>query len=140
MRRVLVIAALSTMAAASGAQAETWKAYSAIAPNNTQWSYDADYSYRDKATDRVVVMQAIAKVGADPRVGPSAPGAADGAGSVVALDCKNSNMILIGSYSPKKPFTPDDGWRRATPKKLSTEEDKALLTAACAGAKGLPIK
>jgi hypothetical protein len=140
MRRVLVIAALSTLAVASAAQAETWKPYSAVAPNSTQWSFDSDYSYLDKSSGRVVVMQAIGKVGAEPRLGPSGPGKPDGAGSVVALDCKASNLILIGSYSPKKAFTPDDGWRRATPKKVDSAEDKALLAAACENAKGLPTK
>jgi hypothetical protein len=93
MRRIIAIALFSTLATASLAKAETWKGYTEVSASNLQWSYDADYSYRDAKTQRVVVLSAVGKVGASPRMGPSAPGAADGVGSVVALDCKASNMI-----------------------------------------------
>lgn len=140
MRRVVTLAALSSLALGFSAQAETWKGYSAVSPNNTQWSYDSDYSYRDAVSKRVVVLTAIGKVGANPRVGPSAPGAADGAGSVVALDCKLSNMIFMAGYSPKKPLAIATAWRSETPKKVVSEDDKALVKAVCADANKLVSK
>jgi hypothetical protein len=140
MRRVLVIAALSTLALGVSAQAETWKSYSAVAANGVQWSYDADYSYRDAQSKRVVVLTALGKVGATPRVGPSAPGAADGAGSVVALDCKAGNMIFLAGYSPKKPLAISSKWRGETPKKISGDDDKALVKAVCADTSKLATK
>src|SRR5215469_7170416 len=102
MRRIFGLCALSILAAAGAAHAESWKPYSVATANNLQWSYDADYSYRDAQSGRVVAMQAIGKVGANPRMGPSAPGAADGVGSVVAIDCKGGNMILMGGYRPSQ--------------------------------------
>lgn len=140
MRRVIALAALSTLAVAAAAHAETWVGYSPVTPNNIQWSYDSDYSYRDAKTKRVVVLTAVGKVGATPRMGPSAPGAADGVGSVLALDCKASNMIPMGGYAPNKPLVIADGWREATPKKLATDDDKALLAKVCADAEKLPVK
>ena len=140
MRRIIAIALFSTLATASLAQAETWKGYTEVSASNLQWSYDADYSYRDAKSQRVVVLSAVGKVGASPRMGPSAPGAADGVGSVVALDCKASNMILVSGYSPKKPLAIADDWRSAAPKKVESAEDKALLAAACVGADSLPVK
>lgn len=139
MRRVIALATLTTLIAA-GAQAETWKAYSPVDAASHQWSYDTDYSYRDARTKRVVVMSAIGKVGATPRLGPSAPGAADGVGSIVALDCKAKNMILIGGYRPSKPLEANDSWRASAPKKIESDEDKALLVSACEGADKLPVK
>lgn len=140
MRRALVIAALSTLACASSAAAETWKPYSAVTPKNLQWSYDTDYSYRDQASGRVVVMQAIGKVGATPRMGPSAPGAADGVGSVLALDCKAGDMILIAGYAPSKPLDIPANWRSTSPKKISDDDDKTLQAAVCANVDSLPVK
>jgi hypothetical protein len=140
MRRVIALAVLSTLAAASAARAETWVGYSAVSPNNVQWSYDSDYSYKDAQSKRVVVLTAVGKVGATPRMGPSAPGAADGVGSVVALDCKAGNMILIAGYAPSKPLQIADAWRATTPKKITGDDDKALLAKACAGADKLPVK
>jgi hypothetical protein len=120
--------------------AETWKPYSAVTPKNLQWSYDADYSYRDQASGRVVVMQAIGKVGASPRMGPSAPGAADGVGSVLALDCQKNDMVLIAGYAPSKPLDIPAGWRSASGKKIEGDDDKALAAAVCPGAAQLPVK
>lgn len=140
MRRVVTLAALSSLALGFSAQAETWKGYSAVSPNSVQWSYDADYSYRDAVSKRVVVLTALGKVGANPRVGPSAPGAADGAGSVVALDCKAGNMIFIAGYSPKKPLAVPSAWRSETPKKVASEDDKALVKAVCADITKLATK
>lgn len=140
MRRVFAFCALSILAVGSTAQAETWKPYTELTPNSLQWSYDADYSYRDAQSKRVVALTAIGKVGATPRMGPSAPGAADGVGSVVAVDCKAGNMILLGGYSPSKPLAINDTWRGTTPKKIDSTEDKALEAAVCAGADKLAIK
>ena len=140
MRRVLVIAALSTLALGVSAQAETWKGYSAVSATNVQWSYDVDYSYRDTVSKRVVVMTAVGKVGATPRMGPSAPGATDGVGQIWALDCKASNTLLVGSYSPSKPLAIAANWRGAAPKKIDSADDKALLKAACTDSAKLAIK
>lgn len=139
----LALAALSALtiaAVALPAAAETWKPYSAVSEKGLQWSYDTDYSYRDAASGMVVVQQAIGKVGASPRVGPSAPGAADGVGSVVAIDCKAKALMIIGSYSPSKPLAIADTWRTGKPAKAVSADDKALVTAACAGADQLPTK
>ena len=140
MRRVIATALFTTLAAASSVQAETWKGYSAVSANKLQWSYDADYSYRDAKSQRVVALSAVGKVDASPRMGPSAPGAADGVGSVVALDCKAQNKLLVSGYSPKKPLAIPDDWRSGTPKKVESAEDKALLAAVCTGAENLPVK
>lgn len=137
MRRAIALAALVTLAATSAASAETWKKYTE-GDNGTAWSYDADYSYRDKATGRVVVMQAISKPAAN--LGPSAPGKPDGVGSVVALDCQNKNMIVLGAYTPSKPLAISPGWRSETPKKALGQDNEALMTAACANAGSLPVK
>lgn len=140
MRRAIAIALFTSLAAASMAQAETWKGYTAIAANKLQWSYDADYSYKDAKSQRVVVLSAIGKVDAAPRMGPSAPGAPDGVGSVVALDCKAQNMILVSGYSPKKPLAISEDWRSTAPKKIESDDDKALAAAVCPGAAQLPVK
>jgi hypothetical protein len=140
MRRVIALAALSTLAVAAAAHAETWVGYSAVSPTSLQWSFDTDYSYKDAQSKRVVVLTAVGKVSATPRMGPSAPGAADGVGSVVALDCKAGNMILVAGYSPKKPLEIADTWRTITPKKIAADDDKALLSKACVGVDKLPVK
>jgi len=140
MRRVLAFCALSILAVGSAAQAETWKPYTTVSDRSLQWSYDADYSYIDSQTKRVVALTAIGKVGASPRMGPSAPGASDGVGSVVAVDCKAGNLILLGGYAPSKPLALSDTWRATTPKKIDSAEDKALQAAVCAGADKLKSK
>lgn len=140
MRRLIALAALSAVTVASAASAETWKPYSAVSDKGLQWSFDTDYSYRDTASGMVVVQQAIGKVGASPRMGPSAPGAADGVGSVVAIDCKARALMIIGSYSPSKPLAIADTWRTGKAAKASTADDKALVAAACEGADKLPTK
>ena len=137
MRRALALAALVTLAAAGAASAETWKKYT-DADNGTAWSYDADYSYKDKTTGRVVIMQAISKPSAN--LGPSGPGKADGVGSVVALDCQNKNLITLGSYTPSKPLALAPNWRSETPKKALGQDNEALFAAVCAGAGSLPVK
>lgn len=140
MRRLFALAALSAVAAASAASAETWKPYSAVTDRGLQWSYDADYSYRDSASGMVVVEQAVGKVDASPRIGPSAPGAADGVGNVTAIDCKARSLMIIGSYSPSKTLAIADTWRTGKAAKASSADDKALVAAACEGADKLPLK
>lgn len=137
MRRALALAGLIALTAGTAASAETWKKY-VDAENGTAWSYDSDYSYRDKATGRVVVMQAISKPAAS--LGPSAPGKPDGVGSVVALDCQNRNMIVLGSYTPSKPLAISDAWRSETPKKAAGPDNEALLNSVCPTQSKLPVK
>ena len=145
MRRMIALSALAALALpvlglAGQAQAETWTGYSAVSPTGIQWSFDADYSFIDSQSKRIVVLNAIGKVGATPRMGPSAPGASDGVGSVLALDCKAKNLILISGYSPKKPLDINSEWRAVSPKRVETEDDKALLAAVCPMAAKLPVK
>jgi len=140
MRQAFLLGALSSLALSATAHAETWKPYSAESPNHIQWSYDADYSYRDAASGRVVVLQAVGKVGAEPRMGPSAPGAADGVGSLVAIDCQKGDMILISGYSPQKHLEVPADWRKTASKKIDGADDKALMAGVCAGAAALPTK
>lgn len=140
MRRILAIAAVSAMAAAAtSAGAETWTPYAKTA-NGLEWSYDADYSYRDAQSGKVVVMQAVGKPGAEPRMGPSAPGKADGVGFVTALDCGGKTLVSLGGYTPKKPLELSEGWRSAKSAPAKSAEDKALVEAVCASAGGLPSK
>ena len=144
MRCALAIAALSGaifMSAISGAAAaETWKPYGAVSDKGLQWSYDADYSYLDQQSGKVVVMQAIGKVGAEPRMGPSGPGKPDGVGSVLALNCRERTVTSLGGYSPKKPLELSANWRTANATAAKSAEDNALLDAVCPAAGGLPTK
>lgn len=141
MRRVLALAALPTAVlaavAATAASAETWSKYVDVA-GGTQWSYDADYSYKDKASGRLVVMQAVSKPEA--KLGPSAPGKVDGVGSVVAIDCKAKNLITIASYTPSKALEMPNNWRNAKPKKAEGAENNALLAAVCPHIDHVPTK
>jgi hypothetical protein len=135
MRRALALAALIALGASGAAHAEHWTKF-ADGANGIEWSYDADYTYKDKQTGRIVVMQAISK--------PSAnllPGGPDkGVGSVYAMDCQKKNVIMLGSYKPSAPFAIPSGWRSDTPKKLGGAEDEALLAAVCATADKVPTK
>lgn len=137
MRRALALAALITLAAAGTARAEHWTKY-VDAANGTSWSYDADYSYKDQKTGRLVVMQAISKPSAN--LGPSAPGKPDGVGSVVALDCAKKNLIMLSGYSPSKPLDIKADWRSDTPKKADGAENEALLAAVCPHVDHVPVK
>ncbi|MBA4013422.1 MAG: hypothetical protein C0481_16270 [Phenylobacterium sp.] len=139
MRRIFALAGLCALAAATTVQAETWTPYAKTA-NGLEWSYDADYSYRDTLTGRVVVMQAVGKPGAEPRMGPSGPGKADGVGFVTAVDCGGKSMISLGGYSPKKPLELSATWRTATPGAAKSAEDKALVEAVCKNTSGLAAK
>ena len=135
MRRALALAALIAFSAAGSAFAEHWTKF-ADGANGIEWSYDADYVYKDKLTGRLVVMQAISKPSAN--LMPSGP--PTGVGSVYALDCQKKNVIVMGAYKPSAPFALTDAWRSATPKQLGGPEDEALLAAVCAKAAGYPTK
>jgi hypothetical protein len=135
MRRALALAVLIAASAAGSAYAQHWTKF-ADGANGIEWSYDADYVYKDKATGRLVVMQAISKPSAN--LMPSGP--PTGVGSVYAMDCDKKNVIMMGSYKPSAAFAIPDGWRSDTPKKLGGPEDEALLAAVCAKAASYPVK
>jgi hypothetical protein len=135
MRRALALAALIAASAAGSAYAQHWTKF-ADGGNGIEWSYDADYVYKDKLTGRIVVMQAISKPSAN--LMPSGP--PTGVGSVYAMDCEKKNVIMMGSYKPSAPFAIADSWRSDTPKKLGGPEDEALLAAVCAKASSYPVK
>ena len=137
MRRALALAAVIAIVAADAASAETWKKY-VEADNGTAWSFDADYAYKDRATGRIVVMQAISKPAAN--LGPSGPGKPDGVGSVVAIDCTAKNMIVLGSYTPSKPLVLSPTWRSEAPKKATGSDNEALVKAVCASGTNFPTK
>ena len=129
MRRAIALAALIVAsAAAGGAAAAHWTKYVDV-DGGKAWSYEGDYSYKDKATGRLVVMQAISVP--EKNLGPGAPGATDGVGSVVAIDCTKKNLISLGSYTPSKPMAMKANWRSDTPKKAEGAENQALLAAVC---------
>ena len=133
MRRALALAALTALAAAAttATAAETWKKY-ADGENGTEWSYNTDYSYKDKASGRVVVMKAISKPSVN--IAPSGPGT--GVGFVEALDCDRGTSLLLGAYKPSAEFKIDPNWRNGTPKKAEPE----LVAAVCPTAGKLPTK
>ena len=116
MRRAIALATALTLIAPAvfggAASAETWTKY-VDGPNGVQWSYDGDYTYKDRQTGRLVVMQAISKPEA--KLGPSGPGKPDGVGNVVALDCAKKNMIMLDSYKPSDPLDIKATWRSETP-------------------------
>lgn len=138
MRRALALAALIAFTTAGAAYAEHWTKYVDVPANGTAWSYDGDYSYKDRATGRLVIMQAVSKPSAN--LGPSAPGKPDGVGSVVALDCAKKNLISLSSYSPSKPLDIKSNWREDTPKKADGVENDALLAAVCPHIDHVPVK
>jgi hypothetical protein len=136
MRRALALATALTLIAGA-ASAETWTKY-VDGANGTAWSYDGDYSYKDKATGRLVIMQAISKPEA--KLGPSAPGKPDGVGSIVALDCAKKNLIMLGSYKPSAPLVINEAWRNETPKKAEGADNAALMAAVCPHVDHVPVK
>lgn len=136
MRRAIALAATLSLVAGA-ASAETWTKY-VDGANGTAWSYDGDYSYKDKATGRLVVMQAISKPSAN--LGPSAPGKPDGVGSVVAIDCAKKNLIQLGSYKPSASLAINEDWRKVTPKKAEGADNEALMAAVCPHIDHLPVK
>jgi len=135
MRRAFALAALIAVSSAGAAFAEHWTKF-ADGENGTEWSYDGDYTYKDKQTGRIVVMQAISKPSAN--LAPAGPD--KGVGYVYALDCAKKNVILITAYKPSKPFEIPSGWRSDTPKKAGGAEDEALFTAVCPQAGTVPVK
>jgi hypothetical protein len=140
MRRALALAALiatsvGALATAGSASAEHWTKF-ANGDNGTEWSYDSDYSFKDKETGRAVVMQAISK----PSAGINPSGPPSGVGYVYALDCLKHNVIMIIAYKPSVPFAMPTGWRADTPKKAGGSEDEALFAAVCPTADRLPVK
>jgi hypothetical protein len=135
MRRALALAALIALSSAGAAYAEHWTKF-ADGDNGTEWSYDGDYSYKDKQTGRLVVMQAISKPSAN--LAPSGPGT--GVGYVYALDCAKHNLIMISAYKPSQPFAIPDNWRSNTPKKAGGAEDQALFAAVCPHLDHVPVK
>jgi len=137
MRRALALAVTAALALGGVATAETWTKY-VDAGNGTAWSYDGDYSYKDKATGRLVVMQAISKPAAN--LGPAGPGKSDGVGSIVAIDCAKKNMIMLGNYKPSAPLAVKDTWRQDTPKKAEGPENEALMAAVCPHIDHVPVK
>src|ERR1019366_3582136 len=99
MRRALALAALITLSSVGAAYAEHWTKF-ADGANGIEWSFDGDYTYKDKQTGRLVVMQAISKPSAN--LMPAGPG--KGVGSVYAIDCGKKNVIPLGSYKPSATF------------------------------------
>jgi hypothetical protein len=136
MRRAIALATALTLIAGA-ASAETWTKY-VDGANGTQWSYDGDYSYKDKESGRLVIMQAISKPEA--KLGPSGPGKVDGVGSVVAIDCTKKNLIQLGSYRPSTPLAIKDDWRKDTPKKAEGPDNAALMAAVCPHIDHVPVK
>ena len=136
MRRAIALATALTLVAGA-ASAETWTKY-VDGANGTAWSYDGDYSYKDKATGRLVIMQAISKPEA--KLGPSAPGKPDGVGSIVAIDCGKKNLIQLGSYKPSAPLAINEDWRKVTPKKAEGADNEALMAAVCPHIDHVPVK
>ena len=135
IRQSLALAALIAAASYGAAHAEHWVKF-ADGANGIEWSYDGDYTYKDRETGRIVVMQAISKPSANLMPG----GPTKGVGSVYAVDCGKKNIIPMGSYKPSATFSIANGWRSETPKKLGGPEDEALLVAVCATAAGAPVK
>jgi hypothetical protein len=138
MRRVLALAVpVAALALAGPATGATWKKY-VDANGGLAWSYDADYTYKDRQSGRLVVLQAVSKPEA--HIGPGEPGADDGVGNVVALDCAKKNMIMLGSYKPSVPLEIKETWRLDTPKKAEGADNEALIAAVCPTANSAPVK
>ena len=138
MRRALALAvAASALAFAGAAAAEHWTKYVDV-DGGLAWSYDADYSYKDAQTGRLVVMQAVSKPAAN--MGPAAPGNPQGVGSVVAIDCGKHNMIQMGGYKPNQALDIKSTWRSDTPKKADGAENEALIAAVCPHIDHVPVK
>lgn len=135
MRRALALATLAALALGGAASAETWTKFATM-ENGADVSYDSDYTYKDRQTGRLIVMQALSKG----TLGPSAPGKADSVGSVVALDCKNKNMLSLASYRPNTPIEIKSTWRSDTPKKATGADNEALIAAVCPHADHVPVK
>ena len=137
MRRAFALTLVAALAVSGAASAETWTKYVDVA-NGTAWSFDSDYSYKDRQTGRLIVMQAVSKPSA--KLGPAGPGKSDGVGSVVAVDCLKKNLIMVGSYKPSAPLDIKATWRNDAAKKAAGAENEALISAVCAMADKVPMK
>lgn len=138
MRRALALATLTAIAASAALPAiaaEGWTKYTDGA-NGLAWSVNDSYTYKDRLTGRLVIMQAVSKG----TMGPNSPGAADGVGNVVAIDCTKKNMISLGSYKPGATLDIKTNWRSDTPKRADGQENEALLAAVCPHADHAPVK
>jgi hypothetical protein len=138
MRRALALATLTAFAASAALPAiaaEGWTKYTDGA-NGLSWSVNDGYTYKDRLSGRLVIMQAVSK-GA---MGPNSPGAADGVGNVVAIDCTKKNMISLGSYKPGADLQIKDNWRSDTPKRADGAENEALLGKVCPMESKAPVK
>jgi len=134
MRRAIALATALTLIAGA-ASAETWTKFFTT-ENGADVSYDSDYTYKDRQTGRLVIMQALSKG----TLGPSSPGKADSVGTVVALDCAKKNMIAVASYRPNTPLDAKPTWRSDTPKKADGADNAALIAAVCPHAEHFPVK
>ena len=134
MRRALALAATLSLIAGV-ASAETWTKFHTL-DNGADVSYDSDYTYKDRATGRIVVMQALSKG----TLGPSAPGKADSVGSVAAYDCAKRNVIPMANYRPNQGLEIKATWRSDTPKKADGADNVALLALVCPHADHVPVK
>ena len=135
MRRALALAVTAALASAGAAHAETWTKFFTM-ENGASVSFDRDYTYKDRQSGRIVVMQALSK-GA---LGPAAPGKADSVGSLVALDCSSKNMIAIAAFRPNTPLDVKTTWRSDTPKKATGADNEALVAAVCPTASSAPVR
>jgi hypothetical protein len=134
MRRALALAATLSLVAGA-AHAETWTKFFTM-ENGADVSFDKDYTYRDKKSGRLVIMQALSKGS----LGPSAPGKADSVGSLVALDCSKKTLVSVGSFRPNEPLEMRDDWRGDKPAKASGPDNAALIAAVCPSADSVPVK
>jgi len=135
MRRAFALAILATLVIGGPASAETWTKVFTM-DNGADINVDSDYTYKDRQTGRIVVMQALSKG----TIGPSAPGKADSIGSVIAIDCAKSNMITLASYKPNAALDVKATWRSDTPKKMNTPDNAAIVAAVCPKADQAPVK
>ena len=135
MRRALALAVTAALASAGAAHAETWTKFFTM-ENGANVSFDSDYTYKDRQTGRLIVMQALSKG----TLGPSAPGKADSVGTLVALDCDKKNLIAMASYRPNTPLDIKSTWRTDTPKKAVGADNEALVAAVCPTADKAPVK
>ena len=135
MRRAFALATLAALVVGGPASAETWTKVFTM-DNGADINVDTDYTYKDRQTGRLVVMQALSKG----TIGPSAPGKADSIGSVIAIDCGARNMITLASYKPNAGLDVKSTWRSDTPKKMNTPDNQAIVQAVCPNADKAPVK
>jgi len=134
MRRAIALAAAVSTLAGSAA-AETWTKFHTM-ENGADISYDSEYTYKDRQTGRLIIMQALSKG----TLGPASPGKADSVGSVIALDCGKKNIISMANYRPNQGLEVKSTWRSDTPKKAEGADNAALIAAVCPHADHVPVK